>query len=452
MLRRSVLRLPSWPLRRLLGLLGLGALAVLVSQAAASGCAGTPPCQRNSDCDIGYCADGDCRQDCIDSELDCPHGYVCNQLSQCEPAGMGGTGAGGGSGGTNPGGGGTSTTTSTATGTGTGGSGGAVGADTELDRCLTDDECAEPLVCRTMTKGGVMRCTRNCTSSGQCMSGTRCLGDGVGQSCLGDDIGRPCSNAETCNFACITAPAYCTAPCGSGADCPNGYGCMPVSEPAQNVCVKAEAHCNGIDNSACIAPSACDLSPNMLIGGCTLACNTAEDCPHRAAPLPAWTCDGLCRRPGDVYGPLPGGYQPAEYYCNSLNQVVNLCNDGQHMNFQQFAIPSPPSVDCASGMSVAGAAGDSCLDSCRYQGGCTYGYSCMAAGDLGSTRIGLCLPNGSSEPGAPCTSNTTCSFGYCLASGTCSRDCTADGVCPNGLSCVPGGAPAVEGQTFRRCE
>ena len=434
-----------------LGLLGLG-LGLALGQATSAGCAGTPPCARNSDCDVGYCSDGDCKQDCIVSSLDCPHGYVCNQLSQCEPAGWGGNGAGGGNAGTNPGGGTTTTTpTTTTTSRGTGAQGGGTPGDTELNKCLGDGECLDPLVCRAMVKGGTMRCTRSCSSSAQCMSGTRCLSDGSGQSCLGDDVGRTCNNAATCNFACILGPGYCTAPCTSGADCPNGYGCMPVGSPAQNVCVKAEAYCDGSDNSACIASSACDLSPNMIIGGCTLACNTAADCPQRAALLAPWTCDGLCRRPADVYGSLPGGYTPAEYYCNAQQQVVNLCNDAEHMNFQQFTIPNPPSVDCQSGTSQPGSAGDACVDSCRYQGGCIFGFSCVAVGSMGSERIGLCLPTGSLEPGAGCNANTACAFGYCVNS-KCSRDCTADGVCPNGLACVPGGAPTVEGQTFRRCE
>jgi hypothetical protein len=29
-------------------------------------------CERNSDCDRGYCQKGKCRRDCVDGALDCP--------------------------------------------------------------------------------------------------------------------------------------------------------------------------------------------------------------------------------------------------------------------------------------------------------------------------------------------------------------------------------------------
>jgi hypothetical protein len=34
----------------------------------------------------------------------------------------------------------------------------------------------------------------------------------------------------------------------------------------------------------------------------------------------------------------------------------------------------------------------------------------------------------------------------------CSRDCSADGLCPTGTTCTSGGGPSVEGKAFARCE
>ena len=95
--------------------------------------------------------------------------------------------------------------------------------------------------------------------------------------------------------------------CNSGADCPNGYGCMAVN--GQNICIKAEAPCATGSTAECIAPAACDESAQMVVGGCTLACNSAADCPQRAVGFSPWTCDagGICRRPPDVFGPLQNG-------------------------------------------------------------------------------------------------------------------------------------------------
>jgi hypothetical protein len=271
--------------------------------------------------------------------------------------------------------------------------------------------------------------------------------------CAADDTGRLCNAAATCNFACLTSQQYCTKTCGSGSDCPNGYGCMTVS--GQNVCVKAEAPCAMGDTAACIAPAACDTSAQMVVGGCTTVCNSAADCPQRAAGLSPWTCDagGICRRPSDVYGPLQNGATPAQYACDAAGTTVNVCNDDQHIDYTAFDIPPDPVVSCTATTTTAGIATDSCVDSCRYQGGCPWGFGCVALGSLGTGRIGLCLPEGIGEVSAACTHHSDCAFGYCAATlGKCSRDCTADGICPDGTTCTAAGGPDVEGQPFRRCQ
>ncbi|APR80514.1 Hypothetical protein A7982_05861 [Minicystis rosea] len=282
------------------------------------------------------------------------------------------------------------------------------------------------------------------------MSGTVCEAVGAENYCVGNDTGRACTMANACNFACLNSQ-YCTVQCNSGADCPNGFGCMEISNT--RVCVKAAEYCEMGNAAGCIAPAACDLSPDMYVGGCTLVCDTAADCPQRAAGFPPWTCDGLCRRPPDVFGPLEGGFTPALYVNDCQGKVVNVCNDGQHIDFNAFNIPSTPAATCGAINPSEGIATDSCLDSCRYQGSCAYGFSCVAVGGINNNqqRIGLCLPNGGGEVGAACQHDSQCVFGYC-SNNKCSRDCTADGICPTGFSCVAAGGPAVEGAPFRRCQ
>ena len=224
-----------------------------------------------------------------------------------------------------------------------------------------------------------------------------------------------------------------------------------MGTPPQRVCVKAEAPCGPGDTAACIAPAACDVGPNMVVGGCTLACDVPSDCPQRAIGLPAWTCDGLCRRPTDVAGPLETGYAPAQYACNGVGTEVDVCNDGLHIDFDQFTIPNPPPVSCSATTTTDGVAGDACVDSCRYQGYCPFGNACVAVGNIAGGRVGLCLPTGSGEVGTSCAHDRDCVFGYCVT-GQCSRDCTVDGVCPGGTTCTAGGTPPVEGKVFRRCQ
>src|SRR5690242_2245615 len=81
-------------------LVALGAVAVLWV-AAPTGCATQKnSCNLNSDCSNAYCLQGQCAEACVDSFLDCPKGYICNQIAQCEESDTGSSGAQGGSGST----------------------------------------------------------------------------------------------------------------------------------------------------------------------------------------------------------------------------------------------------------------------------------------------------------------------------------------------------------------
>ncbi len=461
-------------LRRTIALLSLALAGVF------AGCAGASAddCARNSDCDAGYCLDGKCRQDCVDSEKDCPKGYVCSVVGKCELGAAGTSGAGGaasaGSGGASTGGagqaglggvGGTLGGSPPQGGAGTGGKGASAGAGggpssgsggfgpaagAELDACSADGDCAPSLRCRADLVGGARRCTRPCTSSAECLGGRRCEEVEGAAVCVMGDVGRACAAADDCLFGCLINQKYCTTSCQTGGDCPNGYACQAVGSPPMKVCAKVAAPCDA-GTSECIAQAACDSSANLIVLSCTAACTTAVDCPVRAVGLAPWTCDGVCRRPPDVKGPLEGGSTPAQYACDGKGTVVNLCNDAQHLDFAAFDIPKPPVVSCSAQTTTSGSAGDACVDSCRYKGGCAAGFACTAVGGLNGGRIGLCLPVGSSPVGSPCQSGTECDFGYC-ANGKCSRDCSADGLCPTGSGCVAGGGPAVEGMAFRRCE
>lgn len=437
---------------------------VFASLAAAaalpSGCAREAPCSLNSDCADGYCQDGVCKKNCVDAVRDCPAGWTCNVNAQCVPpdgtstSSSSGFGGGSSSSSSSSGFGGQTSSSSSSSSSSSGASSSSSSSSTggpatkhELELCATDGECAAPLVCRGMFPGGQKRCTRLCSSTGQCMTGTVCQAIGSEMYCAGEDTGRTCTAGGDCNYACVTNQQYCTKQCSTGADCPNGYGCQPYA--GQKVCVLAEAYCES--GSQCTV--ACDTSATLWVSGCTTQCTSAADCPQRAAGLSPWSCNGgYCSRPADVVGPLPGG-DPALYVNNCQGKVVNVCNDNQHMDFTAFTIPNPPAAACGAQTPTDGAPGDSCVNSCRYQGGCSYGFACVAVGGINnnSVRIGLCLPTGFIEVGAPCANDTQCAFGYCV-NNKCSRDCTKDGICPGGTTCVDGGTPAVEGQPFKRCQ
>lgn len=424
--------------------LSLAIASAFVVVPLAASCAKAGPCEVNSDCAVGhYCFAGTCKLNCVDTTRDCDPGYVCNVNGQCA-LGDGGVPEGGGpDGSTGPDG-----SVSDAPAGDTFVPDAAAGTLRELDLCAADAQCESGLLCRSLYVGGPTRCTPTCSSDGQCFSAGRCLKVGADTYCVMGDTGKICGAATDCNYGCLTSAGYCTVGCTGGADCPNGYGCATVS--SQKVCVKAEEYCGPMGKTC--ASLSCDQS--LLASGCTLGCSSASDCPQRASVLSPWTCSGsYCKRPGDVVGPL-GQAVGAEYACDAMNNVVNLCDDAQHIDFTAFTIPAPPAVSCPASMSVAGSAGDVCVDTCRYAGGCSFGYACTGVGDIQNTRVGLCLPSlGGNEVGGACSHDADCAFGYC-SKGACSRDCSGDGLCPTGSTCtaVGGTNPTIEGVPFKRCQ
>lgn len=329
-----------------------------------------------------------------------------------------------------------------------------------LDLCSADEDCDGSFLCRPMFVGGPKRCTKACTGSAECMMGTRCENIGAERYCAQTDIGRPCGSDAECNASCLQSQGYCTSQCSSGFDCPNGFGCTHVN--GIKTCVKVAIYCDGNDPGAgSCAPNAaaCDVGSNLVVQSCTTRCQSDADCPQRATGLAAWRCntgDNYCDRPSDVFGPIPGG-QRAEYACQfwgDINSPVrNLCNDGLQTNIDAWQPISGPGVNCFANETTPGNPGDSCIDSCRYQGGCGHGFYCSALSSLGgATRIGVCLPTGHGEIGDACTKHRDCAFGYCdLVNNKCSRDCSADGICPSESTCTVTG-DYVDGTAFKRCE
>ncbi len=456
-------------------------------------CARPAACQRNSDCHQAYCHDGECRKDCIDAKMDCPAGWICDETARCvDPnggdggsGGSGGDGGNGGEGGSGDDGGdggsggdggqggdgGSGGSGGDGGAGGDGGSGGSGGGTTTkiaLDSCSSDDDCTAPAVCKEMYKGGPFRCTFTCTSSNECPSGTRCENVNGESYCAQSDVGKPCTSDSGCNYACMTDPGYCTSSCTNALDCPNGFGC------SGGVCVKVAIYCGqGPDGESCGAAAICNdpdvfADAEVWFASCTIPCNSHLDCPQRAQGLAPWTCDGVvCRRPtmtnaveNFLIGPLAGG-RPAEWVCSDYGAVIG-CGDGMHMNFNTFAIPPrPTSAWCSatypdswiSSFPNPNDPADTCMDSCLHRGGCPFGFTCSGVGNIGGSRIGLCLPSGSGDIGSTCFRDSDCGMGYChIDTGKCTRDCSADGVCPKGFTCTDAGdGTSIEGKTFRRC-
>ncbi len=444
------LRSVAWP-----WLLAFAAAAP-TSAALPSGCAGPSDCERNSDCDHAYCVQGECKRDCMVASVDCPEGYVCNDIGRCEGPAVGdgglpdsssggssgaggggvagaGGGASGGSGnaGASQGGAGGGVAGAAGAGGGAAGTGGGVAEPLQLfDLCGQDSDCASGLVCRPMGINQAARCTRTCSASSQCMAGTRCAPVPPKKDwiCAFDDDGAPCTNAGgECNDFCLSVlnkPLYCTSVCTSGAQCPAGWGCsLPIG--GTRVCVRLDVPCA---NEYDCAGLACD--PSLIVSGCSMSCTSSLDCPQRPSHLPKWSCSGgYCYRPGDVFGPASKD-MTTSWACNGQGLPVNVCADG-------LTFDSAPALTCNEIETVN--TQTDCVSSCTPTGGCGQGYACVSDYvAINGTPTAVCIRTGYAEVGQPCSKNEDCVFGVCSKAKKCSRDCSTDGVCPKGFACSAG--------------
>lgn len=440
-LRRASPRSVVWPWVLTLSALGVGA-AVLPSA-----CAGPKECERNSDCDQAYCSQGECKRDCVMSSVDCPPGFLCNAIGRCEApdgglpdgsaGGSSGTGGAAGAGGVPSQGGSAGTSTGGASQGGTGGGpagsgGGPTGSLKEFDNCASNSDCSQGLVCLPMGVSQSPRCTRPCSSSSQCMAGTRCspVPPGKQMICAFDDDGKTCSSTGTgqCADFCMYWPGhgYCTSVCENASQCPAGWGCsQPIG--GTRVCLRLDVPCTQASDCA---GQACD-DQTLVVNGCSMQCTSAYDCPQRPPNLPPWVCEsGFCFRPGDVFGPA-GKSETTSWACNAQGTPVSVCADG-------LTFDSPPTLTCNETVTVP--TQSPCVSSCLPTGGCGQGYACVNnVVGLGKPSIPtpICIKTGFVEIGQPCTKNEECMFGRCMGN-KCSRDCSADQVCPSGFTCSAG--------------
>jgi hypothetical protein len=157
------------------------------------------------------------------------------------------------------------------------------------DECHCAGQCQTGLCLDTGIVGRGGSCTFHCGAAAPCPDLDLCLLLGDGTSvCVANDVGFSCRGAFECLFACLTDPATgssaCTAPCASGADCPQGWGCgrLLTDLGVQQLCLPAGARCLG--GADCAGGRCLPRQAGDALGFCTLDCRDARDCPG------GWAC------------------------------------------------------------------------------------------------------------------------------------------------------------------
>jgi hypothetical protein len=338
-------------------------------------------CDRDADCDGGFCVRGDCVYlPPVDASLGDGGGVA---LDGGAPEGGGADGGSVLDGGTPADGGAVLDGGTVADGSPTdagvpadgGPAGGALGAD-----CRGDADCQSG-VCLALTVSGQVKavCARLCCTEFDCP-----LSDGAGN-----------------RFGCIEllGASYCLTD-----RIFSGLG-VAFTRSAGQPCD------NNLSAGGCRS-GICRTGPQGE-RTCASTCCTQSDCG-------AQTC--AFRPP---YGPGELTHHVCELNLTS-GRTGDLCTS---------------ELECASYVCLP-PFGPACADSCCTAADCPWGYRCLQieSGPPGTSNVGtVCVPHGggTAPAGSPCTQGTypnQCASSYCVA-GTCRDPCCRDDQCPQGQVC-----------------
>ncbi len=293
------------------------------------------------------------------------------------------------------------------------------------------EDCAEGLSC---VAG---RCLPSC--EGGCPPASVCAGERCHPACAGDGDCRP---GRICNRFDGPAP-YCDAP-GPVAD---GGACARAGECASGRCAEGACRSRCGDcgpGAACVGGWCAPVGERLPGERCDRGGECASGvCAGRRCATPC--ADGACA-PGAACRALGEG----DFCVATCDPAVpDGCGDGEVCAPEGLsgagtcAAAAPLGEECATVadcgpraaacVAVDPLAGGRCASPCRPEaGGCGPGEACVAVEP--GAALGVCLPVGALEDGAPCAAGRECASGRC--DGHCRRACAADADCADGTFCV----------------
>lgn len=227
-----------------------------VQAACVGGVCGVAECLINSDCGVGSCFEGDCREDLCESRAECEQGLVCRGFpSTCQ---------------------------------------------TPLDVCEDNEDCPVGLACKPETG----ECVAACSAALPCAD-TQWCDDGLCRAVCGEDTSR-CDSGERCLQGLCRAPLDCSEYPECGADAPRQdpftCQCFECSQDQdcqisrQEVCIEGSCiRCVSTpqNTESCPAQGYFQASES-----CCVECDTDADC-DVGAVCEAGQCIDTRNRPCD---------------------------------------------------------------------------------------------------------------------------------------------------------
>lgn len=224
-----------------------------------------------------------------------------------------------------------------------------------------------------------------------------------GTSCDACDGNGDCNNGNCWNWGGqLDGYAYCMENCSNSSQCPDGFSCVNVGNPAVAQCYPDNEYCTQAGSTialgdACYGHETCQSSFCLVTeqqAYCSKACSSDSQCGA------GFTCNsGYCFVAGTK------GYGDS-------------CDDDTECQ----------SAFCVDGIALGTGV---CSEPCGVNGGsCPPGSQCLQ--DV------ICVPPGGKPNGASCLYPTECLSSYC-ESGKCSQPCGGGlAACPSGTQCNAG--------------
>ena len=236
---------------------------------------------------------------------------------------------------------------------------------------------------------------------------------------MAGDIGEPCSGMGDCDSFCIGESdgfpgGYCTAPCGEGAECPDGSSCTPVGR-GMSICL---ADCEpGAAERSCRAGYGCASSFMIPAPVCLPGCTDDSDCPDGTMcdPDGGFSGAGSCFDPSAGFGDacMESTECPADGFC--LEESFAGWPGGACIGFGCDVDANTGCEDDAQCI-PSGRGGGLCIDGCETADDCRDGYECTTSDDYPDRKF--CGPG--------CTTDDQCSDGRVCNPGTGTCDVPFD--------------------------